>query len=266
MAYSFLVHGDRAALSSFPGTQESTAIWHLTAFYLAAAIAASLGSHLHANLVSLPRFLSRLTTAARAGAPLARAELFPLARKAQLNGSVGASGALYAILAIGALAFPAAQVGIVFVPFVSLPIPLAVGALCALDLVGVVRGWQTFNHAAHLAGAVFGGLYWRYGVRHPLSRRPPARSLTLSRPAVRPLELVPPLAPPSLEPQPSRAPTCDPVRQADPMCAHAAIVHRLCSPPPARPSVCKPLTRAPVSDRPDNGRTTRRGPRNWRLT
>lgn len=168
MAYSFLVHGDRAALSSFPGMQESTAVWHLTAFYLAAAIFASLGSHLHSNLVALPRFLARLSSAASAGVQIPRAELFRLARKAQLNGSVGASGALYAIMAVGALSFPHAQVGIIFLPFISFPITWAVGALCLLDLVGLIRAWQMFNHAAHLSGAIFGGLYWRYGVRLPL--------------------------------------------------------------------------------------------------
>jgi rhomboid-like protein len=168
MVYSFLVHGDRAALSSFPGMQESTAIWHLTAFYLAAAIFASLGSHLHANLIALPRFLSRLSSAASAGIHVPRAELFKLARKAQLNGSVGASGALYAVMAVGALSFPHAQIGIIFLPFFTFPITWGVAALCALDLFGLLRGWQMFNHAAHLSGALFGGLYWRYGVR-PLS-------------------------------------------------------------------------------------------------
>lgn len=186
MAYSFLVHGDRAALSSFPGMQESTAVWHLTAFYLSAALFASLGSHLHSNLIALPRFLARLSSAASAGVHIPRAALFRLARKAQLNGSVGASGALYAVMAVGALSFPHAQIGIIFLPFVTFPITWGVAALCALDLFGLIRGWQMFNHAAHLSGAIFGGLYWRYGVRPSRSFPPEAapRKLTIRAPSI----------------------------------------------------------------------------------
>ena len=30
------------------------------------------------------------------------------------------------------------------------------GAVVALDVVGLVRGWQFFDHAAHLGGVAFG--------------------------------------------------------------------------------------------------------------
>lgn len=35
--------------------------------------------------------------------------------------------------------------------------------MVALDLIGLVRGWKMFDHAAHLGGAAFGAIYWSVG-------------------------------------------------------------------------------------------------------
>lgn len=44
------------------------------------------------------------------------------------------------------------------------PLPFATGALILIDLVGVLRGWQRFNHLAHLSGAAFGTMYYFCGL------------------------------------------------------------------------------------------------------
>ncbi|CDZ98752.1 Integral membrane protease of the rhomboid family involved in different forms of regulated intramembrane proteolysis [Phaffia rhodozyma] len=179
--YAFLVHGDRHALSSFPGMAESTAIYHLAAFYVAAGIFASLGSHLYVNLFTLPRFLSSLRQSALLHTPLPRLSLLALARQTGNVPTLGASGALYAIFALSALSFPHASVGVIFLPFVSLPITWGFGAMIGFDILGLIRGWKMFNHVAHLSGAIFGAVYWRYGcdlwdwLRMTLSNRPAKR-------------------------------------------------------------------------------------------
>lgn len=35
--------------------------------------------------------------------------------------------------------------------------------MIALDLIGLLRGWKLFDHAAHLGGALAGYLYFWYG-------------------------------------------------------------------------------------------------------
>lgn len=35
--------------------------------------------------------------------------------------------------------------------------------MVCVDLVGLVRGWQLFDHAAHLSGALYGIMYYCFG-------------------------------------------------------------------------------------------------------
>ncbi|KAJ3012466.1 hypothetical protein HKX48_006266 [Thoreauomyces humboldtii] len=107
------------------------------AFYMAAAVLASLGSHLVSVL-----WLNRL----RAPRP-----------------SLGASGAIWAVLAGCATIFPHLPVGIVFLPGISFTMGDLVPVMVGLDILGLVRGWAMFDHAAHLAGAAVGYLYMTYG-------------------------------------------------------------------------------------------------------
>lgn len=92
--------------------------------------------------------------------------------------SLGASGAIYAVFFLGAMSYPEAQVGIIFLPFLTMPIKFAAGLMMLLDVVGIWRAWKGFNHVAHLGGALFGIGYWRWGcegwdwLRAKMVRRP----------------------------------------------------------------------------------------------
>jgi rhomboid-like protein len=93
--------------------------------------------------------------------------------------SLGASGAIYAALTLTACAFPDTSVGLIFIPFFSLPIGLGVAGMVTFDIIGLIRGWRyvslairrmdvadvhrAFDHVAHLGGAIFGVLYYQYG-------------------------------------------------------------------------------------------------------
>jgi rhomboid-like protein len=119
--------------------QESRMSWEQTlAFYLSAGVGASLFSHV-------------ITTALwKRGLR----EVIP---------SIGASGGLWAILTAFAVVRPDAGVGLVFLPGVSFTLSELVPAMIALDCIGLARGWRSFDHAAHLGGALCGYLYTTYG-------------------------------------------------------------------------------------------------------
>ncbi|RKP24686.1 hypothetical protein SYNPS1DRAFT_16820 [Syncephalis pseudoplumigaleata] len=106
------------------------------AFYLSAGTLASLGSHV-------------LTARFR-----------PLS---VVKPSLGASGAIFGLLATCAWQFPDARVHIIFLPMLPIKIGHAMAGLMTLDLLGVIRGWQVFDHYAHLSGAIAGLLYMQYG-------------------------------------------------------------------------------------------------------
>nr|CDI55753.1 integral membrane protease of the rhomboid family [Melanopsichium pennsylvanicum 4] len=81
------------------------------------------------------------------------------------QGSLGASGAVYGALVISALAFPDAQLGIIFLPFITFPIRVGVAGLMAADIAGILLRWRMFDHWAHLGGAAFGFIYWYLGAK-----------------------------------------------------------------------------------------------------
>ena len=113
--------------------------WEQTlAFYLSAGVLASLGSH----LLSLALWKRGLRTIAP---------------------SLGASGGIWAVLVGTAMVDPYANAGIIFIPGVSFTLSELVPALVALDFLGVVRRWQTFDHIAHLSGAFVGYWYLQFG-------------------------------------------------------------------------------------------------------
>jgi rhomboid-like protein len=56
--------------------------------------------------------------------------------------SLGASGAIYSTVIMSTLAFPDAEVSLVFPPTPSFPIQYGVGGLVLLDCVGILRGWR----------------------------------------------------------------------------------------------------------------------------
>ncbi|KAF9095360.1 hypothetical protein BGX27_001293 [Mortierella sp. AM989] len=109
------------------------------AFYLATGVTASLASHLF--------------TVAR----IPWANMIP---------SLGASGALFGCVSSTAYMYPDATVYIIFLPFLPIKIPMALGAMMGLDLVGIIRNWKMFDHYAHLAGSTFGLAYMYAGKDH----------------------------------------------------------------------------------------------------
>lgn len=75
--------------------------------------------------------------------------------------SLGASGAIMAILAYVCTQYPDTQLEIIFLPFIKFKAEMGIKALIALDTAGVLFGWKFFDHAAHLGGALF-GIFWSY--------------------------------------------------------------------------------------------------------
>ncbi|KAK9766885.1 hypothetical protein K7432_003708 [Basidiobolus ranarum] len=86
--------------------------------------------------------------------------------KARVFPSLGASGAIYGCLSACAYQFPQASVFLIFLPFVPIKIGYALPAMMSFDILGILRGWNTFDHYAHLGGAGFGLLYMHYGEKY----------------------------------------------------------------------------------------------------
>ncbi|XP_042907828.1 presenilin-associated rhomboid-like protein, mitochondrial [Parasteatoda tepidariorum] len=85
--------------------------------------------------------------------------------------SLGASGALMAILSSMCFRYPDIPLQIIFLPFFTFSAGHAIKAIMALDVVGLVAKWKLFDHAAHLGGALFGILYLTYGNEYIWGRR-----------------------------------------------------------------------------------------------
>jgi rhomboid-like protein len=77
------------------------------------------------------------------------------------TGSLGASGAIWGLFAGWAALYPQWPISIMFLP-ISFQAGQLLPALLCLDLVGLIRGWAYFDHAAHLGGAMFGYLTLRH--------------------------------------------------------------------------------------------------------
>ncbi|KAF2275585.1 uncharacterized protein EI97DRAFT_399781 [Westerdykella ornata] len=74
--------------------------------------------------------------------------------------SLGASGALFGLLAVFAMQYPDAGLGIMFLPF-SIAAKNMLPMVMAFDAYGAVRGYPGLHlgHAAHLGGALMGVAY-----------------------------------------------------------------------------------------------------------
>jgi rhomboid-like protein len=138
----------------------------------------------------LHKISSSLSSAAKSSArPVTDAASASAVAAPTILPSLGASGAIYSTVIMSTLAFPDAEVSLVFPPTPSFPIQYGVGGLVLLDCVGILRGWRYgadlvfffhglcadvlvfcavgrfFDHYAHLGGAAFGALYHMYGMR-----------------------------------------------------------------------------------------------------
>lgn len=118
-----------AASKSFQGSGA-----HLGAFYLSSGVFAALAYHV------------------TAGWP---------ARHLRLTPGLGASGAILALVGAFAMEYPQAKIGIIFLPFLSLPAQELLAAFAAFEAYGLFVGIRSirFAHAAHLAGMAIGAGY-----------------------------------------------------------------------------------------------------------
>lgn len=143
-----------AGACAWPHTPEASPTAHFLAFFVTAGTFAMLVS----QIASAVRFHRLVRGAVRLRTREADAVLARVGR-----GSLGSSGAVYAALVLSALTFPQATVSLIVLPMASVPIQWGVAGMVALDALGLVRGWRTFDHAAHLGGALFGVLYYVWG-------------------------------------------------------------------------------------------------------
>ncbi|KAA8894863.1 hypothetical protein FN846DRAFT_972356 [Sphaerosporella brunnea] len=70
--------------------------------------------------------------------------------------SLGASGAIAALIGAYAVLNPDARMYVIFLPFVALKAKTFVTGLALMETVGIVRGWRVLDHAAHLGGLGWG--------------------------------------------------------------------------------------------------------------
>lgn len=75
--------------------------------------------------------------------------------------SLGASGAIMAVIAYVCTQFPNTQLSILFIPGWQFSADSAIKVVLCLDLAGIIFKWRLFDHAAHLGGAAF-GIFWSY--------------------------------------------------------------------------------------------------------
>ncbi|XP_071949977.1 presenilin-associated rhomboid-like protein, mitochondrial [Antedon mediterranea] len=75
------------------------------------------------------------------------------------NPSLGASGAIMAVLGSTCFQYPDARLAIVFLPFFTFSAGTALKVLIGIESLGVVMRWAFFDHAAHLSGLLFGCYY-----------------------------------------------------------------------------------------------------------
>ena len=91
--------------------------------------------------------------------------------------SLGASGAICAILAVICATFPDSQMQIVFLPWFQFSAQTALIGLMSFDLAGMVFKWRIFDHAAHFGGVLFGlfwckfGTQWFWEQRYPIMKK-----------------------------------------------------------------------------------------------
>ncbi|PWN31715.1 uncharacterized protein FA14DRAFT_162631 [Meira miltonrushii] len=151
-AYTFLHDGNGYKLH----TPEATTFYHFLAFFVTAGTFASVFSHIFTRIL-----LQRANQAY--GTEFAK-------RMTGRIPGLGASGAVYALVSVFAFAYPKErEMQIAFIPqlhapakdFLTTMISIETGFL-VLSLVRA-RFIGFFDHAAHMGGALFGYLYFRYG-------------------------------------------------------------------------------------------------------
>ncbi|XP_077371225.1 presenilin-associated rhomboid-like protein A, mitochondrial isoform X4 [Festucalex cinctus] len=85
--------------------------------------------------------------------------------------SLGASGAIMAVVGAVCSRLPEAKLSIIFLPMVTFTMGTVLKVVVATDAAGLLLGWRTFDHASHLGGALFGVWYGAYGHQLIWSKR-----------------------------------------------------------------------------------------------
>lgn len=85
--------------------------------------------------------------------------------------SLGASGALLAVLAACCIENPNAELSILFLPFFTFSAQSALYGLIAFDVTGLLLRWKIFDHAGHLGGTLFGSWYISSGYQFTWEQR-----------------------------------------------------------------------------------------------
>ncbi|KAH7964794.1 hypothetical protein HPB49_001383 [Dermacentor silvarum] len=70
--------------------------------------------------------------------------------------SLGASGAILAVVGALCLQYPDAQLSILFLPFFTFSAAAALKGVLVFDTAGMLLRWRLLDHAAHLGGTLFG--------------------------------------------------------------------------------------------------------------
>lgn len=113
-------------------------------FYIASAIASSLGSLVYQY--------SKTSSHYEGGRQ----------RPQTVTTSLGASGSIAATIVLFTCLNPTSTISVFFIP---MPAWVAVSLLGAYDLYGAIKAADKIDHAGHISGAIFGGLYFLKGFR-----------------------------------------------------------------------------------------------------
>lgn len=87
--------------------------------------------------------------------------------------SLGASGAIMAVLGYVCTQYPDTRLGIILLPVFTFSAGAAIKFIIGLDTAGVLLGWKFFDHAAHLGGAAFGIFWAMWGQKQIWQKREP---------------------------------------------------------------------------------------------
>ncbi|KAK3080946.1 hypothetical protein LTS18_011679 [Coniosporium uncinatum] len=129
--------------------------YHHIAFFMTAGVIASVVPHC-VRVTAARRFQQQLLSQTTGRVASAATSWTAIGQSLRLIPSLGASGAIYSTLFLCAYAYPQMSVSLILLPFIPIKIGYGVAGIAALDAAGIIRGWQMFDHWAHLTGAAVG--------------------------------------------------------------------------------------------------------------
>ena len=107
-----------------------------------AGLFSGLVSHVVAARIHFPRIVNHLSSTVKNASNTSSRRFFSAPRPPNdILPSLGASGGVYALVTMTALAYKDAEVSMFFLPL-SIPIQWGVGGMVALDVLGILRGWR----------------------------------------------------------------------------------------------------------------------------